>query len=94
MKVNDKVHPRTGHEGPQGKLGTALLFNFRVCLAPRPDRFTPGNDNWYALYSWLGATHGWSVRVREVSSPTGIRSPDRPARSESLYTRKLTHSLP
>ena len=25
-KGKDKVHPRTGHEGPEGKRGIALLF--------------------------------------------------------------------
>ena len=28
---------------------------------------------------------GRSGRMRKISRPTGIRSPDRPARSESLY---------
>ena len=31
------------------------------------------------------ATQGRSGRVWKISPPTGIRSPDRPARSESLY---------
>jgi hypothetical protein len=93
IKSNDKVRPRTDQEGPRGKLGTALLFNFRGRLAPRPDRFTPGNDTRYPLYSWLAVTHGWSVRVKEVSSATGIRPPNRPARSESLYTSKLNAIL-
>jgi hypothetical protein len=38
----------------------------------------------YAMYSGLGGPQGGSVRVRKISSYTGIRSPDRPARSESL----------
>ena len=33
----------------------------------------------------LGGSQGRSRRVRKIASPTGIRSPDRPARSESLY---------
>jgi hypothetical protein len=33
----------------------------------------------------LGGAHGRSGRVRKISSPTGIRSPSRPGRSESLY---------
>ena len=33
---------------------------------------------------WVGA-RGRSGRVRKVWRPTGIRSPDRPARRESLY---------
>jgi hypothetical protein len=33
----------------------------------------------------LGGTQGRSGQVRNISSPTEIRSPDHPARSESLY---------
>ena len=52
--------------------------------APRPDRFTPGKDpvpivqeaGWAPQPVWTDA---------ENLAPTGIRSPDCPARSESLY---------
>ena len=52
--------------------------------APRPGRFTPGKDSvpivqeagWAPGPVWTGA---------ENLAPTGFRSPDRPARSESLY---------
>ena len=52
--------------------------------APRPGRFTPGKDTvpiareagWAPGLFWTGA---------ENLAPTRIRSPDRPARSESLY---------
>jgi hypothetical protein len=52
--------------------------------APRPGRFTPGKDpvpivqevGWAPGPVWTGA---------ENLAPTGIRSPDRPARRESLY---------
>ena len=52
--------------------------------APRPGRFTPGKDpvpivqeaGWTPGPVWMGA---------ENLASTGIRSPDRPARSESLY---------
>ena len=33
----------------------------------------------------LGGPQSRSGRVRKISPPTGIRSPDRSARSESLY---------
>ena len=33
----------------------------------------------------LGGHQGWSGRVRKISSPTGIRSMNRPTNSESLY---------
>ena len=52
--------------------------------APRPGRFTPGKDpapivqqaGWTPRPVWTGA---------ENLATTGIRSPDSPARSESLY---------
>ena len=52
--------------------------------APHPGRFTPGKDpvpivqeaEWAPGSVWKGA---------ENLAPTGIRSPDRPVRSESLY---------
>ena len=51
---------------------------------PRPGRFTPRKDpgpivqeaGWAPGPFWMGA---------ENLASTGIRSPDRPARSESLY---------
>jgi hypothetical protein len=44
----------------------------------------PGKTR-YPLYGRLGGPQGRPGRVRNISPPTGIRSPDRPARSESLY---------
>jgi hypothetical protein len=39
----------------------------------------------YPLYRKVCGLQGRSGRVRKISPPTGIRSSDRPARSESLY---------
>jgi len=39
----------------------------------------------YPFGVWMGGIHGWFWRVRNMSLPTGIRSPDGPACSESLY---------
>jgi hypothetical protein len=39
----------------------------------------------YSLYRELGGPQGQSGRVRKISLPTGIRSPARPARNESLH---------
>ena len=52
----------------------------RHALAALP----PGKTR-YPLYRRLGGPQGRSGRVRKISPPTGIRSQDRPARSESLY---------
>ena len=53
--------------------------------APRPGRFTPGKDP-VSIISEAGWAVGpvWTV-VENLALPTWILSPDRPARSESLY---------
>jgi len=45
-----------------------------------PAALLPGKAR-YPLYRKLGGPQGQSGRVRKISPPTGIRSPDRPARS-------------
>ena len=52
---------------------------------PRPVRFTSRKEILYPLYRRLGGPQGRSGRLWKISPPTEIRSPDRPARSESLY---------
>jgi hypothetical protein len=55
-----------------------------------PTALPPGKSS-YPLYMRLGGPQGRSGRVRKIS-PTGIRSPERPARSESLY--RLSYRSP
>jgi hypothetical protein len=50
-----------------------------VSTTPRP-LYPPGKTR----YRRLGGPQGRSGRVQKSSPPTGIRSPDRPARSQSL----------
>ena len=52
--------------------------------APRPGRFTPGKDP-VSIVQEAGLTPGAVWTGTENLAPTGIRSPNRPARSESLY---------
>ena len=80
----------TGRTTHRGSRGIALLFldhgtrrGWGVSVTPRP-LFTPGNGpvpivqeaGWAPGPVWTGA---------ENLAPTGIRSPYRPARSQSLY---------
>jgi hypothetical protein len=96
-KGKGKVHSCTGTEalyrpyrGHRGSRGTALLFHdhgtrrgWGVSVTPRP-LSTPGKElvpivqeaGWAPESVWTGA---------ENLAPTGIRFPDRPARSQSLY---------
>ena len=45
-----KVHPRTGHEDPEGEkrysstLSLTSALDVGGCSTPRPDRFNPRND--------------------------------------------------
>ena len=52
--------------------------------APRPGRFTPGKDP-VPIEQEAGCAPGPVLTGAENLDPTGIRSPDRPVRSESLY---------
>ena len=54
-----------------------------VNATPRPLR--PEKQIRYPSYRRLGGPQGRSRRVEKMSPPTGVRPPDRPARSESLY---------
>jgi hypothetical protein len=75
------------HEGPEGEQRYSSTLSLTLALdeggwSTRPSRFTPGKETWYPLYRRLGGPV-WTAA--ENLDPTGIRSPDRPARSESLY---------
>ena len=69
--------------------GLALLFLDRGTRrgewsAARPGRTLPPGKTRYPFYRRLGGPQGWSGRAENLA-PAGIGSPDRPARSESLY---------
>ena len=89
------IHPRTDHVGLEVEQRYSSTLSLNLALdwggwsTPRPGRFTPRKETRYPLYRRLGRPHGRSERVRKISPPTGIRSPDRLARSELLY--RLSH---
>jgi hypothetical protein len=58
-------------------------------LAPRPGRFTPGKGTRCPLYGWLWAPGPVWTGGENLAS-TAIRSPDCPARIDSLY--RLSYS--
>ena len=49
-----------------------------------PAALPPGKTR-YPLYRRLGGPHSRAGQMRKISPPTGIRTPDRPARNKSLY---------
>jgi hypothetical protein len=79
-----KVHPITGHEGSEGKnmysstLPSTSVIDGVGGKHHAPAALPPGNVQevgWTPGPVWMGAVN---------LASTGIRSPDRPARSESL----------
>jgi len=90
LKKRSKNAPFTGRTAHRGSRGIALLFHdhgtgrgWGISVTPQP-LFTPSKDpvpivqeaGWAPGPVWTGA---------ENPVPTGIRSPDRPARSQPLY---------
>ena len=80
----------TGRTAHRGSSGIALPFHdhgtireLEVSVTPRP-LLTP-RKTWYPLYRRLGGHPGPVWTGAENLTPTGIRSPDRPGRSQSLY---------
>ena len=80
----------TGSTAHRGSRCIALLFHDHATRrgegsASRPGRSLPRGESRYPLYRRLGGPQGRSGQVRKISHPTGIRSPDRPAHSQTLY---------
>ena len=85
---NKRVHPRTGHDGPEVEymysstltLTSALYGGWVFKATPRPLYKDPvpivQEVGWAPGSVWTG--------VENIAS-TGIRSPDRPVRNKSLY---------
>ena len=77
MYLKVTVHSRTGHKGPEGSSGLALLF-----LKPRLYRevvgqrhalaILPPEKTRYPLYRRLGGPQGQSGRVRKISPTLGF----------------------
>ena len=85
-----KVHSTADHEAPQGEYSIALLsftlgarWGWVVNDTPRPLylRERPGT---HCIGGWVGPGAGLD-RYGKFRPPTGVRSPDRPVSSESLY---------
>jgi len=87
----------TGRTAHRGSKGIALLFldhgprrGWGVSVTPGP-LFTPGEDP-VPIVQEAGWAPGPVWTSAENLAPTGIRSPDRPARSQSLY--RLRYAAP
>ena len=90
VKGNSKLYPITGHEGQEKDEEyicalslTSVLDEVGVNATLRPLCHT-GKRPVYSFYGRLGGPQTRSARVRKIWSPTGIRSPARPAPSENM----------
>ena len=76
-KGKGKVHPRTGHEGPEGEKVCSSTLPSTSALdgggwsMPRPSCFTPRKTQ-YPLCRRLGGPQGQSGRVWKISPPPGF----------------------
>jgi hypothetical protein len=79
-----KVHTRAGHEGPEGEQRYSSTLSLTSALdgggwsTPRIGRFTPGKDPVPIVGPMAGLDRCGNLATTE------IRSPDRPARIESM----------
>jgi hypothetical protein len=76
----DKVHPRTGHEGPDGGEWST----------PRPGHLTTGKETRYPLYRRLGGRQGQSGRMQKISSPPGSN----PRTVQPVVSRYTGYAIP
>jgi hypothetical protein len=84
-----KFQPRPCHEGSEVEQRYSSIRGGRS--TPRSGRFLPPGKT---IVQGAGLTPGPVWRGAENLAPKGIRSPDRPARSHSLYRlRYLAHLL-
>jgi hypothetical protein len=77
-KYKGKVHPRTGHESPEGKQKYTSALSLTSALdvggwsMPRSGRFTRDKETRHPLYRRLGGPKGRSGRVWKISPPPGF----------------------
>ena len=86
-----KVHRITGHEGPEGEyryistLSLTSALDGGAWLTPRHGRFTPRERDPVPIIYGTRWAPGPVWTAAENFATTGMRSPNRPARGESLY---------
>ena len=74
----------TGRTAHSGSRGITLIFLDHSTRRGWADSFRPPGKTRYPFYRRLGGPQGRSGQVGKISPSTGIQSPDRPARSQSL----------
>jgi len=93
-------HPTTGHEGEIGEYKYRSTLSLTSALdcggewLTTPQLYPPGKrDGTRCTGGWMGHGVGLDVRGKSRHAPTGIRSMDLPACSESLNLLSYPGSL-
>jgi hypothetical protein len=95
-RLKGKVHPTTGHEGPEGELRYSSTLSLTSVVdvsgrsAPCPGYFAPRKETWYPLCRKLGGPNGWSGQVWKISPPPGFD----PQTIQPLSSRYTNYSIP
>jgi hypothetical protein len=90
-----KIHPITGHEGPEGEYRYSCTLSLTSALdgvgwsTPRPGRFTPGNDP-VPIVQETGWPQGRSGRVLKISPPPGFN----PRTVQLVASRYTDYAIP
>jgi hypothetical protein len=80
VKGTRNVHPRTGHEGPEGEERYSYTPSLTSALdgsglsTPLPCRFTPGKETLYPLYRRLGVPTAGMDGCGKARPPRGFES--------------------
>ena len=97
-KSKGTLHCRTGHEGPEGEqiysatLSSTSALDGGEWSVPHPGRCTHGKETRHHLCRGLDGPPGPVWTEAENLAPSGIRSPDRPARiSETNVIIKISN---
>jgi hypothetical protein len=84
------VHYRRSHKGPDSEwryssaLSLTSLIDVVVVISTTPPIYPLERPGTPCIGGWVWL-QGRCGQVRKISPPTGIRSPDRPASSESIF---------
>ena len=95
--IRNTRSPITGHEGPEGEqmysstlpLTSALDWGWKVSATPRP-LYPRQRPDTHCIGGWVGSRAGLDGCGK--SRTTGIRSPDRPARSSAAIPTELSQA--
>ena len=84
------VHPRTGHEGPEGEYGYHCTLSVTLALdrgrwsMPHPGYFASKKETQYPFYRRLGGPQHQYGQERKILPPSGF-DPQTPASCKFLY---------